>query len=88
MTSYDDEGSYDEDLEDQYGSDIYGDDDETDLLPCPHCGHEIYEESIYCPVCHEAVTFTTHTWQQRPWWWIALGLAGILAVICVLVLAS
>ena len=69
--------------EDQYDSDAF-DDDSPELLPCPNCGEEIYEESERCPYCGEYVTFNTSLWSGKPTWWIVLGVVGILATVLML----
>lgn len=56
-------------------------DDEPDELPCPHCDALIAEDSVRCPICGEYVTWDTRVWAGKPWWWIVLGLIGIVAVI-------
>ena len=77
-----------------YGSDLDGDeldfsgDDQAETLPCPECGREIYEEAEQCPHCGQYVTFSSHSFQNKPWWWIALGLLGVLAVLGWLVTAG
>ncbi len=68
-----------------YDSDFYdqpGDDElETDVVDCPACGAEVYEDAIRCPVCGEYITHSSSVWAGRSPWWIALGLAGVIAVI-------
>jgi hypothetical protein len=56
------------------------DEDESDTVACPACGAEIYEDSERCPVCGDYLTAQTSVWNGRPFWWIALGLLGIVAV--------
>ena len=65
-------------------------DDESDveLLPCPQCGADVYEEAQQCPSCGTYITHGTNLWQGRQWWWIALGLIGTLAVILALAFGS
>jgi hypothetical protein len=65
------------------------DDDDTDdwddaaseTVACPACGAEVYAEAICCPACGEYVTHSTSLFAGRPWWWVALGVAGVIAVI-------
>jgi len=60
----------------------HGDDSAgAELVACPACGAEIYEESEQCPKCGEYVTQSTRAWDGKPVWWLLLGLAGIIAVI-------
>ena len=60
------------------------DDDSSETVACPHCGAEMYEDSIRCPVCGEYVTHSTSALMGRPMWYVLLGLAGVIAVIAVL----
>lgn len=60
--------------------------DDTDVVDCPSCGAEVYEDAVRCPVCGEYVSLSSgaNAWAGRSTWWIALGLAGVIAVILVL----
>lgn len=70
---------YDDHYEDDYPADI--DDDEAEVVDCPACGAEVYEDAPQCPVCGEYITHGARgVWSNRPVWWVLLGLAGILAV--------
>ena len=64
------------------------DGDGGEYLPCPECGVDIYEDSQRCPYCGSYVTFSTHPFTGRAWWWVALGLLGILSVIVILSIAG
>jgi len=57
------------------------DDESLEMLPCPECGVEIYEEAEQCPHCGTYVVHESNFWQGRSTWWIVLGLLGIFAVI-------
>ena len=71
-----------EDSNDDWQADEpYEDDDEPEELPCPKCDALIAEDSVRCPICGEYVTWDTRVWTGKPWWWIVLGIIGILAVI-------
>lgn len=83
MIDYDE---FDEDESFDEYSDEFPEDEEAETLPCPHCRAEIYEDAEQCPHCGEYVTHSTSVWAGRPWWWIVLGLLGIVAVIFVLLL--
>ena len=61
------------------------DEEPGEVLPCPACGAEIYEDAPRCPVCGNYITFATGSWSGKPQWWIALGALGIFAVILALV---
>ena len=56
------------------------DDDPDDVLPCPHCGADVHEDSPRCPSCGDYIVHSTNPWRGKPTWWIVLGLAGIAAV--------
>jgi hypothetical protein len=62
------------------------DDDEDQTTYCPDCGAAIYDDAVRCPHCGSYVTPSTHPFSGRPWWWIALGVAGIVAVILMFLL--
>lgn len=62
-------------------------DDSADLIPCPECGAEIYDDSEQCPRCGSYLIHQNNTWSGRPAWWVILGLLGIVAVIAVLSLS-
>lgn len=75
----------DDDWEDpDYGDDDYGDDDnEPELVPCPECGGEVYEDAEQCPHCGQYIKpgGSKSVLSGRPLWFIALAIAGIIAVI-------
>jgi hypothetical protein len=58
---------------------------EVDLVPCPACGAEIYEDAEQCPKCGQYIVPDTRAWSGKPLWWMLLGLVGIAAVIYTLV---
>ena len=66
----------DDDLDDEDDED-----GETEVVPCPACGVEVYEEAERCPACGEYIVHSTSPWGGKPRWWIVLGLLGIAAVI-------
>jgi hypothetical protein len=57
------------------------DEDELDTLPCPACGRQIYEEAEACPYCGEYVTHSKSVLAGKPFWFVALAVLGIIAVI-------
>lgn len=59
------------------------DDEETEVLPCPACGAEVYEDAERCPHCGDFIVRRLRGWEGKPWWWLALGLLGIGAVVWV-----
>lgn len=74
----DDNAWDDDDADDEAWND---DDDASETVACPACGAEVYEDALRCPRCGEYVTHSTSHFAGRPWWWIALGIAGVIAVI-------
>ena len=60
------------------------DDDEAETLPCPACGEPVYEDVEACPYCGEYVTHSTSVLTGKPAWFIALAIAGIIAVVVAL----
>lgn len=78
---------YDEDSWVDYPEDDYGDDDDdAETFPCSECGTEIHEDSVQCPVCGHYVTRSTSPWEDKPAWWIVLGIAGVFATVFTLIL--
>ncbi|MCH2130118.1 MAG: hypothetical protein MK179_13295 [Pirellulaceae bacterium] len=55
--------------------------DFSETQTCPSCRSDIYEDAEQCPVCGEYIVWSRQTLSGRPWWFVALGLVGILAVI-------
>ena len=73
----------DDRADDEYPDDI--DDDSTDTIACPRCGAEVYEDAVRCPVCGDYIEHSGGSaWTGRPFWWIMLGILGILALIAAL----
>ena len=71
---------------DDYDTDGYDEDEPNDVRPCPVCGAEIYEDSLRCPVCGNYITFdSVGPWSGKPFWWIVLGVLGVVALVVALV---
>lgn len=69
-----------------YDTDGHDEDEANDVRPCPVCGAEIYEDSLRCPLCGNYITFdAAGPWSGKPFWWIALGVLGTIALIVALV---
>ncbi|WP_425397269.1 zinc ribbon domain-containing protein [Aeoliella sp.] len=82
---YDDD--YEDDSLDEYPDEADWDDsDEWEEVPCPACGALIAEDSEQCPSCGEYVTFDNNVWRGKPWWWVVLGIFGIVALVVTLAL--
>ena len=67
----------------QFQDDDYDDvddDPDSELVACPECGDDVYEDAQQCPLCGTYIVHHYNPWSQRPLWWIALGLLGIIAV--------
>ncbi|MCA9269853.1 MAG: hypothetical protein KDA41_15335, partial [Planctomycetales bacterium] len=62
--------------------------DEDATVACPHCGADVYEDAPCCSTCGQYMTPDASPWSERPWWWTALGLAGVAAAILGLLLAA
>ena len=58
--------------------------DETETIDCPACHQPVYDDAEQCPYCGDYITVSTSPWAGRPWWWIAIGLLGLIAVIAIL----
>lgn len=66
---------------DEDWSDDDEDDGDSETVPCPSCGAEVYEDAERCPSCESYLVHSTRAWTGKPAWWILLGLAGIGAVL-------
>ena len=85
MTDYQAFDQPDDELNDWEYPDEDDMDDESETSPCPHCGADVYEDSVQCPVCGEYITSGGgNQWAGRSAWWILLGLLGVGAVLWVL----
>jgi hypothetical protein len=83
--------------DDDFGDDGFEDDnfdagdfdDDVELVDCPECGEEVYEEAEQCPYCGNFIVRSqiggSSAWSGRPLWWLILGLVGIGATIVALV---
>ncbi|MBA4018405.1 MAG: hypothetical protein C0483_14660 [Pirellula sp.] len=67
---------YDADDDDIDEEDDSDDADGDDLLPCPHCGAAIYEQSEKCPKCGEYVDPDA---QHRKPLWVVFTLLVLIA---------
>jgi predicted nucleic acid-binding Zn ribbon protein len=79
--------SDDRPLEDwEYPDEVTDDEDDepTPTRACPMCGIDVYDDAVQCPLCGEYFTRTNRAWEGRPFWWMVLGLLGIMAVILTL----
>jgi hypothetical protein len=62
------------------------DDEQSDTMPCPYCGAEVYEDSPRCPACGEYISQEDAPARRKPGWIIVgvlLCLAAALAWIVV-----
>ncbi len=85
MTDYRAFEQPDEELNDWEYPDEDEMDDESETVPCPHCGADVYEDAVECPVCGQYITpGSRDLWVGRSAWWVLLGLLGIGAVLWVL----
>ena len=58
--------------------------EDDDLIDCPECSKPIHAESEQCPHCGNYILDEPRSgelWRGRSWWWIALGVLGIIAVV-------
>jgi hypothetical protein len=57
-------------------------DEESISISCPECGGEVHEEADACPHCGYFLEETRdHPMLGKPWWFVVLGILGILATI-------
>jgi hypothetical protein len=60
------------------------DDGTTPTVSCENCGRDMYEDAVACPECGHFAVGSPPRLGPKPTWYLALGAAGILAVIVVL----
>ena len=77
-----------DDDSDELDDDYPDDDSEVELVRCPQCGADVYEDAEQCPECGEWITVSTHPFAGRSVWFIVIGLLGIAATIAALVLSG
>ncbi len=67
---------------DEPPDDDLGDDEDAgpDTWPCRSCRAEVFEGSPRCPHCGADPEASNSPWADRPFWWVVLGLLGILTV--------
>ncbi len=85
MSDYFSFDSPDNELRDDEYPDEPVEDDDTDTYACPHCGAEVYDNAVQCPVCGDYITASESPLAGWPVWWLALGVAGVVAAVLVLV---
>ena len=66
--------------------DEYEDEDYSEVLACPACGQDVYEDSEQCPECGQYIDFTASPLSKWPWWFVALGALGIACMVLALLL--
>jgi hypothetical protein len=56
-------------LEDDWdGEDSYGDDEESETIPCPYCKRQIHEDAVRCPHCENYLSQEDAPLRRKPWW--------------------
>jgi hypothetical protein len=51
-----------------------------DLIPCPYCNREIYDEAERCPYCENYISEEDSPPSPKPWWLI-LGVGVCLVIV-------
>jgi uncharacterized paraquat-inducible protein A len=74
---------YEEDPEGPQECDLAGngDDDEYDLVPCPHCGREISELAQQCPHCGDWIMPDAAGSKRKP---VLVAIAVLLLILLLL----
>ena len=73
-------------LDDSEYPDPDEDDEAYDVIVCPNCRQEVFEDANQCPHCLFYISSSTDPWVGRPTWWIVLGVAGVALAILALLL--
>jgi hypothetical protein len=53
----------------------------SDTVPCPYCGEEIYEDAVRCPGCGNYLSEEDRPAGRKPWWLIVGVLACLAAML-------
>ena len=68
--------------DDSDDEEFFDPDEPLDLIPCPKCGAEIYEDAQQCPTCGEyVIDGRAPPWKGKPAWYIALAVLGVIAIL-------
>jgi predicted RNA-binding Zn-ribbon protein involved in translation (DUF1610 family) len=62
-------------------------DDET-VIPCPHCGEEVFDDAEQCPACGTWLVRDRRALTGKPSWFVVLGVVGALLAIVVWIVWS
>ncbi len=54
-------------------------DEDSECVPCPHCGRPVYEDADRCPHCGEFVLPGRTAGPRRRWWPVAAVVVIVLA---------
>ena len=63
----------------------FGEESEPDMLPCPHCGQDVYENAQQCPNCGEYIVTRNSPHRRRSW---PLLIEALLVVVLTLLLVK
>jgi hypothetical protein len=59
------------------------DDESAELMVCPHCRSEIYEDSQRCPKCDNYITPSISPWNNKPFVWRLFMVTIVLVLVWV-----
>ncbi len=54
--------------------------DQDNMLPCPHCRAEIYDEAEQCPYCGEFILSDARPFASKPTWvqWLFVLIVAVI----------
>ena len=84
MTSKRNEEDFDNDLPQDIDLEEFGDDAESDTIPCPVCGEDIYEDAERCPNCENYVVPEEEPDTQGSWALLAVVALGVVIILLLL----
>ena len=66
--------------EEEEGDDAPEDDGDAEMVNCPYCKREMYEDAERCPYCERYISDEDTPAAAKPWW-VMLGVAVCLYVV-------
>ena len=67
--------------EDDWENDDFGDDEDDNTVPCPHCKKDVYDGAEQCPYCGQYISEEDKPRESKPVWIVIAGAVCLAMVI-------